>query len=157
MWHGGQYISWNAFIFQVLELASEPGNLIMIRELMKFKHNAEAIRIGVSQQSMIAEVREPMTRGQRLALQHALAITDRCIATDLRNKVFALVNLVQLNNIDKGTDVRPDYSLTVLEVCTRTAQYLLSHNLGLTLLEKGIGYDREVPGLPTWVPDWSAL
>jgi hypothetical protein len=155
--YGGQYISWDIFSLLVSQLGFEPGNKIIADELVIFKNDSVAIIGGVSQVSLISAVREPLTQGKLLTLEESLALTYRCLATDARDKVFALTNLTELTDIDEKTNVRPDYTLTVQEVYIRAARYMLSNNSSFLLLQSGIGHERKVDGLPSWVPDWSAL
>jgi hypothetical protein len=111
-------------------------------------------------------------------LLSALHIGRNCQATDPRDKVFALLGLLD-GRLDAA--VKADYGLTVAEVFTQIAAYLIQSRNDLAVLsyvskDSGPGYTsvelqseweqwRRALGMgryhkplniPSWVPDWSA-
>lgn len=53
-------------------------------------------------------------------------------------------------------DLFPTYTASEAEVYVTAAKYILSHSDNLLLLSCVQGEEfQEVPGLPSWVPDWS--
>jgi len=154
--YGGRYISWDFFSLMVHQLGIEPGNRIMAQELVILKNDLFEILSGVIQIHLIWVIRETLTQGKPLSLEEALSYTYQCMATDARDKVFALGNLVLLTDMEEQTDIQPNYSLAVQQVYIRTARYILSRQANIILLHGGIGQKRNVSDLPSWVPDWTA-
>jgi hypothetical protein len=75
------------------------------------------------------------------------ARSSRC--GDARDKVYSQLGL-------GGADITPDYHATIAGVYITTAEYILNHSKSLLLLTCVEGKEcQEVPGLPSWVPDWS--
>jgi Heterokaryon incompatibility protein (HET) len=154
---GGRYISWVAFSDMLRLLAVAPGNKIVRTELVILRSDVTGIMSGITQVNLIRVIRDTLLEKGLLTLEEALLFTQKCKATEPIDKVFALANLVQLGDLDEEIDVRPNYSLTVQEVYTRTARYLISRGVSLIHLQTGVGYPREVSKLPSWVPDWSNI
>jgi len=138
----GRYISWYFFSLMVHQLGIEPGNRIMAQELVILKNDLVGILSGVIQIHLIWVIRETLTQGKPLSLEEALSYTYKCIATDTRDKVFALGNLVLLTDIEEQTDIQPNYSLAVQQVYIRTARYILSRYANIILLHGSIGQKR---------------
>ncbi|RSL53409.1 hypothetical protein CEP54_010391 [Fusarium duplospermum] len=80
-----------------------------------------------------------------------------CLATDPRDKVFALLPL--FSKVD-GAGVKgflPDYSRSTKDTFVNLAKYLLrSSEVGFSLLY-AIESQSSLGELPSWVPDWSAI
>ncbi|KAI9855416.1 MAG: hypothetical protein M1813_009791 [Trichoglossum hirsutum] len=85
---------------------------------------------------------------QLTSLLHA---TRHCSATDPRDKVFALFNLI------KDSSQRPfkvDYSMSVQTVFRRVATRSILEEGSLSILSYVTGKSR-LPNIPSWVPDWT--
>ncbi|MCJ1332768.1 hypothetical protein MMC10_009462 [Thelotrema lepadinum] len=84
-----------------------------------------------------------------LKLFSLLSARRSCLATDPRDKVFALIGLA-----NDAQDLSPDYSKSVKEVYSQTAEHILyvNNNIGLLNEVKSLQLGSE---LPSWVPDWS--
>ncbi|KAH7092963.1 heterokaryon incompatibility protein-domain-containing protein [Paraphoma chrysanthemicola] len=66
-----------------------------------------------------------------------------------RDKVYSQLGL-------GDADISPDYKASVADVYITTAKYILEHSDSLFLLTCVEGEQfQKVPGLPSWVPDWS--
>jgi hypothetical protein len=88
-------------------------------------------------------------------LLHLLNAPRHCSTTDPRDKVFALLPIMQsLLTNDPGLPLSNHFK-SVVQVYTETAEYLLGEN-GLKVLSCVQG-PALVPGLPSWVPDWSVI
>lgn len=74
-----------------------------------------------------------------------------CLATDPRDKVFALFGLVQLAS---KFGFVADYTETVAEAYARVAVLLAVRNGLMPILHRAIRWKRQ-QALPRWVPDWS--
>ena len=84
-------------------------------------------------------------------LLFALATTRECLATDPRDKVFALLGLVS-NPSEVGFE--PDYHLTSTEVYTLTAAHLITSLNTLSVISYVDGPSAS-NSRPSWVPSWS--
>ncbi|KAN0122840.1 Heterokaryon incompatibility protein (HET) domain containing protein, partial [Hyaloscypha variabilis] len=75
-------------------------------------------------------------------------------STDPRDKVFALLGLA---TDDSAREILPDYEASPCQIYTLTATYLLKKSKDpLDVLSRaGIGLQRRLHDLPSWVPDWS--
>lgn len=80
-----------------------------------------------------------------------------CLATDPRDKVYSLLNMI---SIDQRRDefawlLDIDYSISVVEVYTRAARYSIEteHTLEIMCFKEGAA---ATPNLPSWVPDWTS-
>lgn len=121
-----------------------------------------------------------LLRRSRVAwpLDALLSITQvKFHATDPRDKVWSLLGLAaecRPHGEGRGAktlsaesipfELRPDYTLSTTHVYQRVSQYLLKHSRSLSLLTRTRGLSgslsrtrrtTELPGLPSWVPDWS--
>lgn len=75
-------------------------------------------------------------------------------ATDSRDKVFGLLSLADQRNV-AAVGIQADYSRTSNELFTTISRSLLkSGNLG-ALKAAGIYDHASIPGVPSWVTDWS--
>ena len=74
--------------------------------------------------------------------------------TDPRDRIFAFLNMCSLNDDEA---LAPDYKRSAEEVFTATTGVLLTReNPMFSLLHRaGIGFDRLLTTLPSWVPDWT--
>ncbi|KAI8665237.1 HET domain-containing protein [Fusarium sp. Ph1] len=80
-----------------------------------------------------------------------------CLATDPRDKVFALLPLFSKVDGDGVKGFLPDYSRSTKDTFVNLAKYLLrSSEVGFSLLYATESYS-SLEGLPSWVPDWSSI
>jgi hypothetical protein len=90
-----------------------------------------------------------------LRLAPLLLITSRYQATNPRDKVYALLGI---SSEGGHSDLAPNYSLSVKEVFIKTTVHLILEDDSLEMLAAaGIGWHRETPELPSWVPDFKCL
>ena len=77
-------------------------------------------------------------------------------ATDPRDKVYAVLGLAKDNSEDA---FEPDYTDLNLPrfVYTKAMRYLLNQPIDplSCIVDAGIGLERLIDDLPSWVPDWS--
>ena len=85
----------------------------------------------------------------QLKLFSLLSSRRRCLATNPRDKVYALLGMVN----DAG-GISPDYSKSVEEIYMQTAKHIMITNKDLKLLSE-VKELRPNPELPSWVPNWS--
>ncbi|KAK4678298.1 hypothetical protein QC764_306350 [Podospora pseudoanserina] len=74
-------------------------------------------------------------------------------AYDPRDKVFSLLGVITGAAAD---GLVADYTLTVEQVYTGLASFVLKNHKQADLLKYAAGYAK-CPGLPSWVPDWAIL
>lgn len=86
---------------------------------------------------------------QLLSLTLLLSI-DR-VATDPRDKVFALYSIFREYNISIPA---PDYSKSISVVYTEAVAAIIKGSQSLLVLSM-VNNNKREPGLPSWVPDWS--
>ncbi|KAK7959733.1 uncharacterized protein PG986_004587 [Apiospora aurea] len=111
-------------------------------------------------------------------LEALLSITQvKFHATDQRDKVWSLLGLAAecwstrtretkaIRSVESiPHELRPDYTLSTKQVYQRVGRYLLTHSHSIALFTRTRGLigslsrtqrTTELPGLPSWVPDWS--
>ncbi|KAI8938749.1 hypothetical protein NX059_004616 [Plenodomus lindquistii] len=82
-------------------------------------------------------------------LLYALIRARGSSCQDPRDKVYSQLGLGEAS-------IYPDYNLPVAEVYVMAAKYILENSESLLLLTCVEGEEfQQVPGLPSWVPDWS--
>ncbi|KAF2642538.1 hypothetical protein P280DRAFT_547998 [Massarina eburnea CBS 473.64] len=97
----------------------------------------------------LAATKKTWASGERDGLLYALLRARHSSSQDLRDKVYSQLSL-------GNASIFPSYKRTVAEVYITTAKYILEHSENLFLLTCVEGETfQEVPGLPSWVPDWS--
>lgn len=91
-------------------------------------------------------------------LSTLLMETSRCLATDPKDMVFALLGLVQGAHLE---GLVADYSKSIYEIRIGIAAYFLIRH-GQTSLLKSAAFDaverqndQLLPGFPSWVPSWN--
>ena len=90
--------------------------------------------------------------GETPDLLHCLFIGLNKNVSDPRDKVFGLLGLAD-NNVTAA--ISADYSKMVQDAYRDVARYVLQANGDLSIFSfAGLGR-ANVPGLPSWVPDWS--
>ncbi len=92
-------------------------------------------------------------QNSNLNLLNLLALSRPNGATDPRDKVYALLAIVQ---DDIAKSIKPDYSIenTVAKGYIEVAEKYIKHGRGPKLLHHA-GGNHLVADLPSWVPDWS--
>lgn len=103
----------------------------------------------------IANLRRVRLHDETITLDTALACCREFKATLGHDKVYAVMNVVQHDPIvDK---LGPDYASPIDTVFTNTTVALLGQAGTLRALQHaGIGWPHRLPGLPSWVTDWSS-
>lgn len=86
------------------------------------------------------------------ALTQLLCLSQLFTCSDPRDKVYALLGLCR-DDLSSQPTLLPDYNLPVTDVYRRFANYIIRKTGNLDIL--AVGTTRSLPGLPSWVPDWS--
>ncbi|CEI61042.1 hypothetical protein FVEN_g11402 [Fusarium venenatum] len=88
-------------------------------------------------------------------LVQVLAATALCQMSDLRDKIFGLLGLI---DVQDASNLAADYNLTVREVYIGTAAYLIQKKGRHEILELSESLSnitqRNTYGIPSWVPMW---
>lgn len=97
----------------------------------------------------LAAAKKTWEVGSNEGLLYALIRARSSSSQDPRDKVYSQLGLGR-------ADIFPDYKLSVKEVYVEAAKYILEHSQSLLLLTCVEGEEfQTIPGLPSWVPDWS--
>jgi hypothetical protein len=97
--------------------------------------------------------------GVFLFLKFTIMIADCswCEATDPRDKIYALLNMLNLTSYEKATIPKIDYTVPWQTVYVRYAKWMFSRPWDWTMektLEMAGRVVQSKPKLPSWVPDW---
>jgi hypothetical protein len=101
--------------------------------------------------------RERLAAGNELVLATLLVSAQNCLATDPRDKIFALLGIgSDTSRIREATKilVTPNYKRPVAEVFTEFARTCIDHYGFFDILSSKV-FEEATDGLPSWVPDWS--
>jgi hypothetical protein len=110
----------------------------------------EQLRTSHFEHAMGGNIGSETPRGEKTMLSLLQQFRGRK-ASDPRDKVYALLSLVPPG----GTELLPDYSLSVEEVFRKATLDILKVSGSLLVLSTDIGRKFR-SDLPTWVPDWDA-
>ena len=93
---------------------------------------------------------------REIPLTELLQESRLCQATDPRDKVFALLNLLETNSIVTRHSwlLDVDYDIPTPLVYTRAARYTIETDCTLEIMCYKDGTSK-LTGLPSWVPDWT--
>ncbi|KAK0719164.1 hypothetical protein B0H67DRAFT_660538 [Lasiosphaeris hirsuta] len=76
------------------------------------------------------------------------------------DKIYGLLSLLPPpppDYVSSADWLTPNYTQPAHLVYTTTAKHLIQTNPSNILSWSGIGYPRNIPALPSWVPDWTSL
>jgi len=94
--------------------------------------------------------------GRGMSLGLLLCVTRRFLATDLRDKVVALVGLANNVTAQNAQPILPNYLKSTVNVYTDVTGFSVVQERSLTLLSAVEDVsDRHIANLPSWVPDYS--
>ncbi|KAL5323133.1 hypothetical protein ACEPPN_007661 [Leptodophora sp. 'Broadleaf-Isolate-01'] len=90
-----------------------------------------------------------------VSLHDLLLLSSGHCSTDPRDKIYALLGLIQ-NSRDYG--IIPDYDIAVITLFQNITKGIFEHHSSLQLRTTAIstGPDQRLEGLPSWCPDWSS-
>ena len=89
--------------------------------------------------------------GEQFDLMFQISHTRSYQATDPRDKVFALLSIV--DDEDRAA-IEVDYSIDATTLYVDVAWYIIQSTETLDILEHA-GFGKKLQNLPSWVPDWS--
>ncbi|KAI0842610.1 HET-domain-containing protein [Hypoxylon sp. FL0890] len=103
----------------------------------------------------LAAIKRDVLSDKRDVLLHSLIRCRTYEASNDHDKIYSVLGLANCPSNGRH-NLYPDYKRNVAELYTDFAEYLLEISDDLHLLAHAEGDEfRLVPGLPTWVPDWS--
>ncbi|RTE68587.1 hypothetical protein BHE90_017035 [Fusarium euwallaceae] len=123
-------------------------------------HEAQLMTLlgeGYNHVARLQAFRERIAAGHELPLAHLLVSAHNCLATDPRDKIFALLGIgSDAGRVGETTKtlVTPNYKKPVAEVFTEFARTCIDHYGFLDILSSKV-FEEATDGLPSWVPDWS--
>ena len=111
--------------------------------------------IGWSSTSESLESRARHRQGQSEELFDLLRRTSVCLCTDPRDKIYAVLNVQNKRN---PIDISADYTRTIRDVYIDTTRQIINRTRSLEIFVlRRENVRSEIPGLPTWVPDFAAV
>jgi len=162
---GHKWLLWSTFVAGCSALARENGStrLFISDNQAHTRKSADYSQLGVSLGDGIRDkhfrefddlnrLRNDFTANKGLSLQKLLYLTMDLEATDPRDKVYALLGL--LEERERGC-INPDYRKTALLVYTEAMAYLLRYARNV---QPACFFNLTKPdstALPSWVPDFS--
>jgi hypothetical protein len=72
------------------------------------------------------------------------------------DRIYAILALLSQDYLSAAR-LQPDYSKPADEVFTTAATHMIPSNCNEVLSYAGIGYNRNLPELPSWAPDWTSV
>ncbi|KAI1410613.1 hypothetical protein F5Y13DRAFT_202086 [Hypoxylon sp. FL1857] len=162
--------SWFSRVWVIQEVAVSEGLIVrcggrevawdVIADGLRAVHEAQLMTLlgeGYRHVVRLQAFRERIAGGDELPLINLLASAQNCLATDPRDKIFALLGIgSDARCVGEATKtlVTPNYEKPVAEVFMQFAKTCIDHYGFLDILSCK-AFDEATDGLPSWVPDWS--
>ncbi|RYP76252.1 hypothetical protein DL771_001871 [Monosporascus sp. 5C6A] len=149
----GEHLVWEHLSTVAEMMLSKPfGMLLQSRHLLGLE---QASVIGLLNVCAMVAFRRDMD-SSRPDLLHLLNAVVSFRSTEAVDRVYALLGL-----LDPADDIHQwleaDYSKSPEQVYTLVAQYYIRSKANDVLSNAGMGYERNLSTVPSWVPDWTAL
>lgn len=155
--YGGESVTWDFFISVIRGFYREGiGSVFVITGTDHTPQYLDSLPIqGNDQINIIADIRDRVRSKKPTSFRSLLHSSLKCKAKEPRDKVFAIRGIADEHA--QQAIAPKDYELGEKELYILTSRYLLYRNDPFDLLNRaGIGYKREISGLPSWVVDWSS-
>jgi hypothetical protein len=152
--YGGESMTWEFFISVLRGLYREGMGSVFV--LSEVDHIPQSLPIQEKNQIyMVADIRDRVRSKKPISFRTLLHLSLKCEATVRKDKIFAIRGIADEHA--QQAIAPKDYELGEKEVYILASRYLLYRNDPFDLLNRaGIGYRREISGLPSWVVDWSS-
>lgn len=155
--YGDRCFPWEHVSFLFRNLAEgDTISSISTTELVRFgpdDRKATGFPAGAVHGNLMNDFRIDIKSDKPVELFRALCICNTFKATDLRDKVFALLGLTAAWT---SRELVVDYQLSTSQVLINTARYLYkTDNFIPQLLLAGLGWPRTAAETPSWVMDWT--
>ncbi|USP82164.1 HET-domain-containing protein [Curvularia clavata] len=156
--YGNRYIAWDHLVKMITCLVTYPVRVLPAVAHLTYGLDNSTFSGGAIQVLAIATLRNLVHRNEFTTLVECILFTKHSNATNPRDKIFALKNLVrQPSNSKLVPSIKIDYRLKVHDVYASVSRDLLETIPSFILSFAGIGWQRKTPGLPSWVPDFQSL
>ncbi|KAK1749614.1 heterokaryon incompatibility protein-domain-containing protein [Echria macrotheca] len=154
----GKYIAWDHLVKMMANILLNHGRVMVGAADYHFNLGPSPIYTGAMQILAISLIRTSAQSNKTESLSTCLSTTWQCLATNPRDRIFALYNVAKWpDNANASPKIRVDYAMGVADVFASTATCLLTQDLRFVLLATGIGFPRQTLGLRSWVPDFASL
>lgn len=145
---GRHFMSWDDIMLFSHGLATSAWTILLKRSAKRIQASGGIVS-GHNTPARLAAAQRTWLSGHGNKFLYALIRARSSKSENLRDKVYSQLGL-------GGADIFPDYEASVADVYTTAATYILKNTASLLLLTCVEGQDFQVvPGLPSWVPDWS--
>jgi hypothetical protein len=122
---------------------------ILLKKSARLDEHGRAIGLGHNTPARLAAAQKTWLYGDDNKFLYALIRARSSVSENIRDKVFSQLGIGE-------ADIFPDYEASFAEVYTSAAEYILKHSRSLLVLTCVEGEEfQQVPGLQSWVPDWS--
>jgi hypothetical protein len=122
---------------------------LLLKKSARHDEQGNIIILGHNTPARLAAAQKTWLSGDDNKFLYSLIRTRSSVSENIRDKVYSQLGL-------GDADLFPSYMTSVAEVYTTAAEYILEHSESLLLLTYVEGEEfQQVPGLPSWVPDWS--
>jgi hypothetical protein len=153
-----KYIAWGHLSGMIVCLFKHPASMMVASAHRYHKFKESKIVEGSTQIGFIEALRQSTGDEVEQSLAGCIARTTNCAATDPRDLVYAVYNLVKWPGDSNIQSVIPiDYQLEVGDVYANVARYLVAEEPRFVLLFAGVGWPRQTYKLSSWVPDFASL
>ncbi|KAF2867153.1 heterokaryon incompatibility protein-domain-containing protein [Massariosphaeria phaeospora] len=145
---GAHSLSWSRLLLfsQFLATSSWTG---LLKQSAGLNQYGKTISMGHTTPARLAAAKKTWQSGHDSRFLYALIRARSSDSGDDRDKVYSQLGLADVH-------IYPNYQISVAEVYITAAEYILGHSQSLLLLACVEGEDfQQIPGLPSWVPDWS--
>ncbi|OCL08294.1 hypothetical protein AOQ84DRAFT_376930 [Glonium stellatum] len=166
---GEWLISWKHIVAVSRFLADTQWNRTLV-EIMKGKGVNMCAREDQHSGSSFPEHHWARTPAQmdllRESVQNGVALYSDAIlqdfrgaeASDPRDVIYGILGILQDTKVTKcGIEwIMPDYNVEIKDLFLEVARRMVEHSKNLTLLHYlGPSPENRMPGLPSWIPDWT--
>jgi hypothetical protein len=147
---GGRAVKWDSIAYMALMLSAHD---VLFRVYEDDVNRLQLLPQGLINLGTMYEARCVQQEQESEMLQEILLGLYHFDATVSHDKIYALLGLA----VDAAdAELQPDYGASIEDVYTKTARYLLLRDPSILILHMaGIGRQRNLTKMPSWVPDWS--
>lgn len=145
---GQHSVSWDQ-LSQFSQFLATSSWTLVLKKSARRSDQGRTISLRHNTPARLAAAQKTWLSGDDNKFLYALIRARASVSENARDKVYSQLGL-------GDADIFPSYQISVAEVYTTAAEYILEHSSSLLLLTCVEGEEfQKVPGLPSWVPDWS--
>lgn len=151
--YGGESITWDYFISVIRGLYRQGmGSVFILTEVDRIPQSLPID--GKNQINMIADIRDQLSSKQPISFRFLLNLSLKSMATVLKDKIFAIGDIA--NEHAKQAITSKYYKLGNRDVYILASRYLFLNDPFELPNQAGIGNERGISDLLSWVVDWSS-